>query len=167
VRRHHDQFRHPEAKERMMRSFAIGVAERHRANAFTPPTETMPAAEAVRHEPDDAASPPNQSREDKPGTIPSGKTADQVVAPAMSATQNSIATNSAGSGILDDFLSVADGISQALAGENLQQYNQQMVKLRTAVPATIPLGQIAKIRRVLGPSEISSENGRLRQKKMG
>jgi Cu(I)/Ag(I) efflux system membrane fusion protein len=36
---------------------------------------------------------------------------------------------------LEGFLAVADGISQALAGDSLERFNQQIPKLRTAVPA--------------------------------
>ena len=122
--------RHPEARERMARSFAFGLAEKHRAATSLslvshtasaelpmsrqPESSEAPARERVRSSANKGLAAPNSSPAAPNGSVnPSasdGLTAEQRT--AMMA-----------------FLAVADSVGQALAADDLAELNQQVSRL--------------------------------------
>lgn len=127
-------------------SEATGAGMNHGASdmhALHPSPAVSPAATAPPAE--HTAAPRETARG---GRLSSGSRIGEAIGARLagsrsaSTNQAASATPASGSSLseagrkaIEEFLAVADGISQALAGDNLPQFNQQIGKLRAIVPA--------------------------------
>ncbi len=130
--------RHPEARERMARSFATGLAERHRAAAGFSLVSSAAAAELpqAQQETAEARAMHQMHASAAEGLAARGGSQGASTAPISQAADGA-GLNAEQRKACAQFLAVADGVSQALAADDLGRVNQQLHPLATALRSVV------------------------------